>query len=1350
MTDLDAGEWARLLDGLDAPSVGEAAEALADYREGDVSAAYDTVEAALDDGLLVETDAGMFGAVQVPDHEGGDEDDDTDGDRAPVEQRAHEAFAAACEFFHSQLDRDISDQFDDTDDDGWPPATPREYYEDVRGWSADLIEEKQLGWAPADETALLDHLMRRGFDRDAILGSGLFYEGLTPHFVGRFVLPYFDEDGAPVYAISRSLAEDDGGHEADPKGEQKYTKAVKTKDYSHVDEPIYGAETVDEDTDRLLVAGGIADAMTLHEAGHACVSPVTTVRFKEKHEPRVVDLVDRYDLEGVYMLNDAERPSVDATELADDETADCIRDVLTIMQFGEGLRGAFGNAEFLLDEGVDTYLVELPGGDDDLRKLDPDDLVKEGWADVDTLLAAARPAEDHRGYQQWVADRQQRQAQQARDTGAQGGAATDSALFDLQFTDVTGMSVGDRANNPLGHHGNSEGYFVCCKKGTFRYGYDHKYNVAYNALTYLLCEAGERRADSPNGALDDDEVFVAWRHAMQKGYIRDEPVPYTGLRGVAIRDGLLDADDLVDREGDGDASSTYRGFPDAETYNATLDHVRETYEVDPNRETAEAGAGEAGDPTSAVPVGLLDKLDDDEARRVARQHGVDWPDTTEARQQLRDRVLTAMRGGERTVLDAPTALGKSYTVATEPWRTRADAAGERPVVQFHETREARDQAAEHSSDAGVTYRVLRGRTEACDCAAGDHDPAEGDDEDNDRQVITMAGTPASRWFEAVCEGRGVPFSVAHQYLAEHNDQGVDLPCGGDGCLAITQWDGVPTDDDGQATADVIHATHGFAHVPSLRLNTNMVFDERPDFRTDLSTDRVQQIIAAYLQHVDAPVETWEQFVATARTASDDAHSREHRDRVGDAIEAEPSRDWYLEDPDAHTLAPALTRAVWFALLGGTDTNGRFDATVPHEPPRLDAEASGDDGYNRVWLSVVLDDDHRVRTARTAPDVSQARSVIGLDAHPTPSLWTANLGEDMTRDTVLDTDARRHWRRLERGLTIVQVGEATRPYTSGEYFDHEGTGELVDALRGEFGADFGTAITAASVEADHRDLLAEAGVDDPETMHYGEEKSRDDFATERVGLVSGCIDPGDGYVLDLLAELGCDAEPELVECPECDGAGCEADPDCRDGQRRAHGREFVGDDADTASALLASVRENHVAQAAGRYARDADGDGGALVFVRTDAMPPGYADLQVPGVEWVPTDLQAEIIDTLAARPAATAAEVADAVDCTKEHVRETLVELHERDVVDVREGAGDHGAHLYRALAGVDVGAGVALEGDQTTNDDVWCSYTWSLAVSPPTTSASVAQQASTRPTTADRPEVQAGLTAFGDAPPPE
>ena len=70
------------------------------------------------------------------------------------------------------------------------------------GGDAETVDAKQLGWAPVDETALLDYLMSESYDRDATLGTGLFTEDLTPLWQGRYVLPYPNVDGRPVYAIN--------------------------------------------------------------------------------------------------------------------------------------------------------------------------------------------------------------------------------------------------------------------------------------------------------------------------------------------------------------------------------------------------------------------------------------------------------------------------------------------------------------------------------------------------------------------------------------------------------------------------------------------------------------------------------------------------------------------------------------------------------------------------------------------------------------------------------------------------------------------------------------------------------------------------------------------------------------------------------------------------------------------------------------------------------------------------------------------------------------------------------------------------------------------------------------------
>ena len=732
------------------------------------------------------------------------------------------AFEDAIEFFHAQLERDISD------------AAPediemvRDYFTDVRGWDAKTIEDKRLGYAPASQTALLDHLMAQGYNRKTILGTGLFYEDLTPHFRGRYIFPYLNAEGRPVYAISRTVGDD--GHPRDPKGGQKYTKAVKSKDYSCVEEPIYGLDSIREG-DPVLITEGIADAITAHEAGYPCISPVTT-QFKHGDRERLLaDLRDR-DVPRVFVVQDSERPT---TALNDDADG---WDALNVEQFGSGVTGAAATAGYLADSEVDARIAKLPRLG--LDKVDLDDYLK-GWSETLTpVLASADRPDDHPAYNSReaainAATREQNAAR--RRAGSKG-----SALFDLDLADVAPVSTGYRGKSPLGHHGNSENYFVVFNDGYL--GYDHKHKTAYNALTFLLCDAGERRASNSSGPLDDRETFVAWRHAKQNRHLTDDdPIPHNALQYVALTHSHCTTEDIEE------------GWKlPREAYNAAIQTVKDEYGVSPGRRPL---GDDAHAPVSALPLARLDALNGDDARRYAKKRDVEWPTTHKARERLRDRVLAAMSHQETVVIDAPTALGKTFTVATEPWLNRVNVTGESPVVHLSETRAARDDAASTSQNAGTTA-VLKGRKERCPVARGVHDPTNDEEEDDPNMIVTIGGTPASAWFDAVCDGRGVPFSTAHAYLAEHHgQQHEDLPCYDDSaeCPAFTQWDGVPRDEDGGPAVDIVHATHQFAYVPSLIRNCNVVFDERPDFTVDMSNDRVRRAVAAYLKETSAPVQT---------------------------------------------------------------------------------------------------------------------------------------------------------------------------------------------------------------------------------------------------------------------------------------------------------------------------------------------------------------------------------------------------------------------------------------------------------------------------------------------------------------
>jgi hypothetical protein len=486
------------------------------------------------------------------------------------------------------------------------------------------------------------------------------------------------------------------------------------------------------------------------------------------------------------------------------------------------------------------------------------------------------------------------------------------------------------------------------------------------------------------------------------------------------------------------------------------------------------------------------------------------------------------------------------------------------------------------------------------------------------------------------------------------------------------------------------------------------------------------MVNAYLQYLDAPVTNYEDFVALAETDDGGTDAAAERDALGHIVAGgeTPGAEWYADTPDAHALAEGVTRALWQALrYDDADRNGRRSARVVHETPRFD---DGDGGAPGGFVNVVVDDDHTVHTVRSTPSLMRARSVVGLDAHPAMPLWELNTSPQMTRDAVLNPTERRLWRVIERGLTVVQVGDATRPRSGSkahEWMNEERVAAVLERVRDSHD-DFKTALATKQTEPAIRRLLDEVcdgeSVTGDNLMHFGEEKSRNDFAGESAGYVYGCMDPGDGMIIDTLAELGLDATPGLAT--DDDGEIIRDD----DGDPiREKGRTFEGDDAEEAAATLASVRENHVAQAAGRYARDADSDDGATVYLHTDAAPAGFVDVETPGVTWAATSKQRQIIDALGESRAPTARDIAqsDSVDSGKRHVLETLKNLESEGVVERRAAAGDHGADIFR-----DHGATPAVVdcGAETTSDHTLDDYSWSFALDD--------RHAGDEPTTDDSP----------------
>ncbi|TKR25891.1 toprim domain-containing protein [Natronomonas salsuginis] len=377
------------------------------------------------------------------------------------------AFSSAVQFFHDQLDHDISTVATA------PVETPREYFTEVRGWSEETVENLKLGYAPKS-APLKAHLRDLGYDDEELLATGLFTEldsgDISCLFKGRYVFPYYDEAGEPAYAIAREAGEHStlGG---------KYVKCA-TSGSSEVQEPIFGIHEFDPDKGCWIVEG-MADATTALEHEMPVLSPVTT-QFKQDDRERLLEILEVHDIENVMVV-------------ADNDEA--------------GLQGAVSTATFISESGYDASVTTPPNEGEDL------DGYVESRDDFEKLVSRQTPVEEHECYNEVSTESTQNSGTESRDY--------DGPLSNLTIPDVEPrLSAGYRGKNPLSHSGSRTNYFVVKEDG--RVAFDHKKKVGYNPITYLLCDIGTRSPDSPNGELSNNEIQAVREAASNRGLISED------------------------------------------------------------------------------------------------------------------------------------------------------------------------------------------------------------------------------------------------------------------------------------------------------------------------------------------------------------------------------------------------------------------------------------------------------------------------------------------------------------------------------------------------------------------------------------------------------------------------------------------------------------------------------------------------------------------------------------------------------------------------------------------------------------------------------------------------------------
>lgn len=263
--------------------------------------------------------------------------------RAESDRGLVEAMEAAVRFYRLQLSSGRA-------------AGAREYL-DARGMAPAIRERFEIGYAPEARSALLEHLLAKGFSRERLAEAGLI--GLPEtgaaydRFRGRIMFPIRDSRGRAIAFGARAIA---AGQEP------KYLNSPETPLFSKGRTlfNIAGARAAAARTGALIVAEGYMDVIALAQAGidHA-VAPLGTAITEAQ-----LQLLWRIAPEPVVALDGDKAGQAAGQRMID-------------------------IALPLLGEGRSLRFALLPPGQD------PDDVVRSGGARaIETLLAASRPIVD--------------------------------------------------------------------------------------------------------------------------------------------------------------------------------------------------------------------------------------------------------------------------------------------------------------------------------------------------------------------------------------------------------------------------------------------------------------------------------------------------------------------------------------------------------------------------------------------------------------------------------------------------------------------------------------------------------------------------------------------------------------------------------------------------------------------------------------------------------------------------------------------------------------------------------------------------------------------------------------------
>jgi len=509
------------------------------------------------------------------------------------------------------------------------------------------------------------------------------------------------------------------------------------------------------------------------------------------------------------------------------------------------------------------------------------------------------------------------------------------------------------------------------------------------------------------------------------------------------------------------------------------------------------------------------------------------------------------------------------------------------------------------------------------------------------------------------------------------------PCRKSGCEYMHKLDRL---DGGLKYIDLLIGHHSHARREKYNRDRLVILDEfNPDpFLTSFPSETSNI--------VDNPGEIIPQFLS-AVSETEDFPSDEYRD-ITDILERrwkEPKYldilDWFrthgasrdkVEDYDfldpsakaydrTHLQAPLLTLGLFCMERVG---------------PGYELAPGPSGAYEELWRDADLHLNVKcLRNRNTgamhvlrSPDLSSATQVIGLDGIPTRRLWNLLFSSEVPfeRYRVIDREDYPTFLRSALNMEVIQLGDGMHHYAGSRQSEFDRYRFETVKLRED--SYFALISTKNALEGYYRDGLLNKYVlqdnseesssnkryQDRKARHYGIIKSSNDFAEESLGVVVGTPHPGDSVIQKWAGFCGSVAEPE--------GKGTD--------------KEFGGSTGE----IYQHFVHNQVVQAILRFGRSPEvrENEGSTVYVSTEGLPSWFEVDERIGTRKhteesaiIAEILELERDESTSSTDHFTVSSIQQKTGISRKHIRNTLKQLVDENLLQVRRNHAKGGADLY-------------------------------------------------------------------------